>query len=160
MVDLAPLAGAHLLADLAAEHLDDLAAMASEIEVAAGSYVFRAGDLTDTLYIVREGTLELIMPVTVLAAEREVPIDRLAMGDGLAWSALVPPHRLTMSARARTDARLIGLVRSKLLELFASKPGLGCTMLHNLTVLMGRRLDLTMNMWFAELQRSVTNKFG
>lgn len=160
MVDLKPLGDASLIKGLDADHVALMGASAREFHYRAGEYLFRLGDHTDTIFIVRDGLIDLTIPLMILGVEKEVVIEELAPGDTLAWSTLVRPFKLTMSARAKSSADLVGFSREQLKELFKTHPDLGCVVMTNLTEVISHRLDLTKAMWFAELQRSVDGKYG
>ena len=159
MVDLQKIEHARLLEGLSLPQLQTLGKIARESSFRAGEYVFKLGDKADAIFIIRAGTVSLLMPLTVLGVEKELPIEELAPGATVAWSALVPPHSLTMSARATVDVHLVGFGRENLHALFDEQPHLGRVLLGNLAAVVGRRLHLARAMWLSELQRSVSEKY-
>ena len=125
-----------------------------------GDLVFRLGEKAESLFIVQEGQIELTLPLEVQGSIHEVRFQRVESGQTLAWSALVPPFRLTMSARATTDSVLLALQREDLFRLFRSDTHLGLTITANLAKVVGTRLNVTQALWIRELHRSVVQKYG
>ncbi|HEY6098447.1 MAG TPA: hypothetical protein VIW03_03395, partial [Anaeromyxobacter sp.] len=80
-------------------------------------------------------------------------------GRTLAWSALVPPHRATMSARASTDVELLGFERAPLLQLFEQRPTVGYAVMANLSRVVAGRLHELAALWVREVQRNVSQTF-
>ncbi len=157
---LAPIQDAALLQGLSDEQRVVLAEAASEFSYFAGEKLFRLGDEASVVMVVRKGTIQLTMPLTVLATERQIVTEELGVGSTVAWSALVPPHSATVSARAMVDSELVGFSRARLVEMFAARPDIGLVVSSNLASVVGRRLRQTQAMWLRELQNSVSAKYG
>jgi CRP-like cAMP-binding protein len=151
---------ASLFQGLSGEGRDRLAAVARQFSFQKDEQLFRLGDTVDTLYVVTEGVVELTMPLKVLGVAKEVVIEELSPTSALAWSAMVKPHLLTMSARAKQSCELLGFLREELLAQFEEDPYLGWKLTANLAQVIGHRLELTKAMWFAELQRAISGKYG
>lgn len=160
MVDFASVRNARLFQGVTDDGFKKLAPIAREVAVAAGECLFRIGEPADTIYIVETGVLDLIVPIKVLGVTKDVEVAKQTCGDTVAWSALVEPFRLMFTARAKSAVTLLAFTRSDLLELFAADAGLGLTIMGNLGGIIGKRLDWTMKMWFAEVERDVTKKYG
>lgn len=109
-----------LFAGLSLEEITILAQAAQEMSVAAGRYFFREGDELDHFYIVVEGKVGIMIDVpdptvrqtvsrqlTGKLITREVVVATVETGEVFAWSALIPPHRATSSARALSAGRVI-----------------------------------------------------
>lgn len=149
-----------LLRGLPADDVAVLAAVGKEFGYRHGEYLFRLGDAAYAISIIREGGVELTVPLRVLGVEKEVAIEELGPGDTVAWSALVEPRRLTMNARATVASRLLSFACDDLLALFASRPDIGCRFLFNLTGVIGRRFRQTKALWIRELQHNVSERYG
>jgi EmrB/QacA subfamily drug resistance transporter len=68
------------------------------VELTAGEYLFRAGDLADGMYFVRAGQLDVLID--------EVVVSRLGAGDVIGELALLTGEPRSASIRARRDSRL------------------------------------------------------
>jgi CRP-like cAMP-binding protein len=123
---------------------------------AAGQAPFRLGDEADELFVIRRGRVELTFPLHVMGETKETRFQSLEAGRTLAWSALVPPHRLTMSARASTEAELLVFERARLLAHLERHPAVGYAVMTNLSRVVAARLHEVLVLWVREVQRNVS----
>jgi CRP/FNR family transcriptional regulator, cyclic AMP receptor protein len=123
-------------------------------------YLFRLGEPAEALYIIRQGTVHLTMPLAMHGTVREVTVQEAGPGDTIAWSAFIEPFRFTMSARAGADVDLLGLSTRELQAAVEAHPDAGVLIVTNLARVIARRLQLIHTMWTRELQRSVNEVFG
>lgn len=153
------IATSELFGALDAAELQRVSERAVEKTARAGEWLFRVGDEADALYLLADGKVELTFPLVVIGERKDVRFQTLEPGRAIAWSALVPPHKLTMSARAATDVRLIVLRRDKLLPLFVEQPRIGLAALSSLTRVIGSRLLEVQALWVREVQRNVSHVY-
>jgi len=144
-----------LFRGLSEEHRRAVAAVATERQAAAGEILFRLGGHADALYVVKQGRVDLTFPLQVLGETREVRFQSLDAGRTLGWSALVPPHLLTMSARATTEVELIVLPGERLLAVLAAQPAIGHVVMSNLAGVVAARFHELQELWVREVQRKV-----
>lgn len=149
------LEGSDLVVGLDGAQRAALNALVVPREVAAGEVVFRLGEEASDVFVVLEGTVELTFPLHLLGESRDVCFHTLRAGRTLAWSALVPPHRLTMGARTTAPVRLAALPRAALLELVQQQPALGARLVTNLLHVVATRLTEAQALWVREVQRNV-----
>ena len=159
MTTLDTVRGAELFAGLSEEDGARVAALAREVNVGAGDTLFRLGDPAHVLYVLRRGRMELTFPLMVMGEPRETRFQSLEPGRMLAWSALVPPHRLTLSARATTDAILLGFDRDELQRLLEAHSSIGRIVMSNLAGVITTRLHEVMALWVREVQRNVSHVY-
>jgi hypothetical protein len=76
-------------------------------------------------------------------------------GEIFGWSALVPPHRLTASARCQGKADVITINGKELLELLEKGGRSGYVVMKNLSALISSRLALTTIALRHEIQKLV-----
>jgi CRP/FNR family transcriptional regulator, cyclic AMP receptor protein len=150
---------AQLFAGLSEVDCRAVAALARRRTTPAGEVLFRMGDLADEVYVIRRGRVELTFPLTVMGETKEIRFQSLEPGWTLAWSALVPPHRLTMSARAATEVELLGFERARLLDLFQQRPTIGCTVMSKLCHVVAARFQEMAALWVREVQRNVSQTY-
>ena len=81
-------------------------------------------------------------------------------GQTLGWSGLIPPHVYTLKAVAAMETELLVLPRSSLLSHFSDHPRVGYTVLSNLAMTIGERLQLFQTIWVREMQRTVGSRSG
>ena len=154
------IAEASLFRGLSSEQCQAFVSLAREQRAAKGDYLFHLGETAGTLFIIRSGVVQLTMPLAMKGGDREVVVQEAHAGETVAWSALIEPHRLVMSARAGTDVELLGFSGRELLAALDAKPVVGMRIMTNLAQVIARRLQVTQTMWTRELQRAVNVTFG
>lgn len=135
-----------------------LAAIARAHAVAAGQQIFTLGSDATTILLVERGTVALTLPLRIRGAVTDVTLEEMGAGAAIGWSALVPPYRYTLGARALTDARLIGLERETLEELFGRLPRVQRVLMTNLSRVVASRVTLLEAVLLRNVQRWVAEK--
>lgn len=135
MVPLETLKRCSLFADMPEDACLRVAAWATEVCLPPGTALFREGGPADALYVLLSGRVDLFhnarsdesaslrtaeamdrfmeagerMPLLEGGADtfEEIPVGQADLDEIVGLSALVPPHRLTATARAQTTARLL-----------------------------------------------------
>lgn len=159
MSTLEALTEAELFAGLSDAQLQSVALLARERTLPAGEILFRLGERADDFYVIRRGRVELTFPLIVMGEPKEARFQSLEPRRTLAWSALVPPHRLTMSARGTTDVELLGFERERVLRLFTEQPAIGNVVMSNLAGVIAARLHELLALWVREVQRNVSQTY-
>lgn len=150
---------AELFAGLPDETCRTIAGLSRRRSATAGQLLFRLGDPADELFVIRRGRVDLTFPLLVMGEEKETRFQSLEAGKTLAWSGLVPPYRLTMSARASTDVELFAFERAHLLRHLAEHPAVGHVVMSNLSRVVAARLHEMVALWVREVQRNVSQTF-
>lgn len=114
-------------AGLSHDQLGTLAKVADEMTVEAGYYFFREGDELNTYYLVIDGIIALVIGVPDRDAEqsltrqltddliyKDITVSTVGVGDLFGWSALIPPHESTASAKSATFSRVVAFDCKKL----------------------------------------------
>jgi uncharacterized membrane protein len=104
----------------------ELAAVVDLVRLADGETLFRAGDLGESLFLVRAGEVELYVRDN---AGQKIILDITRPGDFFGEIALLDAGARTASAVALTNTELIELDRDDLLLLFQRKPDAALSML-------------------------------
>jgi CRP-like cAMP-binding protein len=104
--------------------------------------------------------VQLTVPLSLKGGDHEVVVVEAHQGAAIAWSALIEPHRFTMSARAGTDVGLLRFSPAEFQQALAARPDLGLPIMANLAGVIAHRLQVTQAMWTREFQRSVDQTFG
>lgn len=140
------------------EAVEKLCSCGREVRFEAGHKLFERDQQADGLIIVQEGVVDLVFPIEILSATREVTMESLEPGGVAAWSSLVDPHRLTLSARCKSPCVLTMLSRENLYAFFETDPFTGYLFMRNLAGVIGRRLQTMQVMWTRELQATAQRK--
>ena len=133
-------------ADLTAEQVALLASVAEGLTVDAGDYIFHEGDDLCCFYIVVEGAIGVVIEVPQKNGSgqmEDVIFSALGPGGAFAWSALVPPHKATASAKALSPCWLISFDCKKLIEIFEENFEFGYRMLMKVAEISRDRLHDT-----------------
>jgi len=159
MMETNPLSGFPMMAGMPAETLEAIARQAEIKAFEAGSVLFEEGDLATDLYGLMEGEVELsiLFRDRVLKAdvrheeyvhkrveiiETELVFETLEPGEIFAWSALIPPHQLTSTARCTASTRVMALPAEALTGLFERAPQAGMVFMQRLAEVIAQRLRL------------------
>jgi CRP/FNR family cyclic AMP-dependent transcriptional regulator len=84
------------LASFRPEHIEKLAAMASEVRFGKGELIFREGDESSFFYLLLSGTVAL----ETTTPGRTLRIATLGHGEELGWSSVTPRHSKQFQARS------------------------------------------------------------
>ncbi len=113
------------------DYVGTLAKLAEEVSVEAGYCFFHEGDELKKLYLVVEGSVAIVIGVPDRGAEqplsgqltgrmrtKDITVSTIGIGGVFGWSALIPSHISTASAKALTSCRAIALDCEKLRPVF------------------------------------------
>jgi len=156
-VDTVELRRAAIFEELQDTEVARLLAVVRPQQCHKGECLFLLGDHADRLYVVLSGKVELTFPLSFGGVVRDVPVESKTPGSALGWSALVKPHRFTLSARAAESSELAAFLRQDLLRVFEADPRIGYVVMRHIAEVVGRRLLQVQALWARELQRAVTN---
>jgi CRP-like cAMP-binding protein len=145
-----------LLNGLSSAEAGQVLELGTRLIVSCGTSLFRLGDAADRLFLTERGRIRLTLPMQVRGREEDIFVEERSPGQTVGWSALIPPHRFTLSAIASPqEAEVIALPREALREYLAANPAAGYKIALNLAVVIGHRLELFQTMWVREMQRTV-----
>ncbi|MBI4518401.1 MAG: cyclic nucleotide-binding domain-containing protein [Deltaproteobacteria bacterium] len=159
-MDIEALCKAAIFGELHDTEAARLLAVARPQQCHKGECLFLLGDHADRLYVVLSGRIELTFPLSFGGVVRDVPVESKTAGSALGWSALVKPHRFTLSARAAETSELAAFVRHDLLRVFEEEPRIGCVVMRHIGEVVGRRLLQMQALWARELQRVVSDSLA
>jgi len=115
--------------------------------VEEGELLFQRSDPGDSMFLIEEGKLEVMIPAQV--GDGEVVVSKLRAGDFVGELALLSGMPRTATARAVVPTRVLEMSRDAFLGFLEKRPNVAISMLQE----MGRRLRAT-----NELVMSVTSK--
>ncbi len=138
--------------------IEDLYSRGEVSSFEAGHKLFKRGQGAEELMILQDGAVELLFPIMILGVTREVIMETKQPGAVVAWSSLVSPYHVTLSARCASDCRLVGFTRDALFAFFEADPRTGYLFMRNLAGVIGRRLQAMQTIWMYELQASATKR--
>lgn len=102
------------------EELDHVLDSLDEVHLEAGDFLFYEGDISEHLFVVVSGKLDIILGLNTTA---ESIVNTLTEGDSLGeFSLFVSGGTRTASARAQTDVVLLRMHRSQFIQLLQHHP--------------------------------------
>ena len=149
-----------IFSGMSEEAVADLGSLGTLVSFEANHELFKRGEDADELMILQEGVVELLFPVQIMGAVRDVTIESKQAGDVVAWSAVVHPYRFTLSARCAGKCTLAIFPRDALWALFERDPQTGYLFMRNLAGVLGRRFQMMQTMWLHDLQASAVRRLG
>lgn len=145
-----------LFRDLQPGSLERLAGLGTMRPVPSGTRLFELGGTADAFYVVTSGSVVLTMPIEIMGRREDAFFEEVRPGDMFGWSALVSPHRYTMTARAQVDSEVASWSGEAVRALVMSDTETGVRLLGNLSSIVCQRLHRVQAMWLRELQRTVS----
>jgi CRP/FNR family cyclic AMP-dependent transcriptional regulator len=130
-------------ADLKPDQVATLANVAEGLTAEPGEFIFHEGDDLCCFYIVVEGAVGVVIEAPNKEEQgqmEDVICSAVGPGGAFAWSALVPPHKATASAKALSSCWLIGFNCQELIEAFKEDCEFGYRMLMKVAQISRDRL--------------------
>lgn len=137
MVSLSELRASSLLEGLNDEQLAQVAKIAHEETFETGSLLFKENDEATTLYLIMEGRVAVLIDI---GGGRKTNVDTVTKGETVGWSAMVPPHTMTASAKAVERTRVVALPGSQMRDFCLTNCQMCYTIMENLAKTIGARL--------------------
>ncbi|MCC6746982.1 MAG: cyclic nucleotide-binding domain-containing protein [Deltaproteobacteria bacterium] len=146
-----------LFAGLELSHLTEIERLGRTLTYRPGDAVFFLGEPATSLLLIESGQVALRLPIVARGDPTEITLEEKGPGEVLAWSSLVPPHRLTLNAQAVTDVTLVAIDRAALEEVFKDRPSLHLVTVSNLCRVIGSRVARLEAMLIRELNRRMAD---
>ncbi len=143
MVTTEILKGFSLFGGLGETDLAGVAKLCRERAHDNGSVIFTMGGSATDVYLLRAGKVEIQIEFKIYEQEVRATVYTVGKGEIFGWSALVPPHRLTASARCQGKADVIMINGKELLEVLERDKRIGYVVMKNLSALVSSRLAST-----------------
>ena len=139
-----PLKECELFIGLDEDELTKVALICSEIDLEEAEPLFSERQPAQQIYIVTKGRIALHKSVEtflVQPSRRSSTVAFCCPGEVVGWSALVDPHRYTLSATAWEQSELLGISAGLLRRAMELNPEIGYRIMKALSEVMGRRLQ-------------------
>ena len=149
-----------LLAGVAPSHVQAITALGRGSTLRTGETLFRLGDDADSLFVIDRGRIALTLPMQIRERDEDILIEERGPGQTVGWSALIAPHRFTLTASALIETDVLSLPRAALLDYFFAHSAVGYAVTRNVASVVGQRLQVFQAMWLREMQRVVTLRYA
>ena len=122
------------------DHIETLAAMASEVHFGRGQLIFHEGDASSFFYLLLSGSVALEVPTP----GRTVRIATLGPGEELGWSSVLPTaHVKQFQARSLEEVRALAFDGERLRHACEEDYALGYVFMREVLKLVASRLQAT-----------------
>lgn len=122
------------------------------ISAESGSLIFSKGDTATHLSFIVSGSVNLCIPIMILNGKTEIVLDTKHQGELIGWSAIIPPHEFTMSARVTAACELLRISANEMRSVCEQDNKIGYTIMSRIGTLIGSRLNRMEHMFAKELQ--------
>lgn len=143
MVSTEILKGFGLFGGLSETELAGIARLCRERTHESGSVIFTIGGSATDVYLLKTGKVDIQIEFKIYEQEIRATVYTVGKGEIFGWSALVPPHRLTASARCQGKADVIMINGKELIEILEKDKRIGYVVMKNLSALISSRLAST-----------------
>ncbi|MBI4297770.1 MAG: Crp/Fnr family transcriptional regulator [Chloroflexi bacterium] len=132
--------------------LERLAAISLSQEWGAGVTIFTEGSPAKDLYVLERGkvALQMQLPSAQPQFSKRITVDVATKGDVFGWSAVVEPHKYTMSAVCLEPTKALAMDGFKLRNLLKGDQRVGYEVLSRLIGVVASRLDETRHVLISE----------
>lgn len=158
MVSAEILKGFQLFEGLDESELVEVARLCRERSYEQGSIIFTAGGSATDIYLLKDGEVNIQVELVIYDLEARVTVYTVRKGETFSWSALVPPHKLTASARCQQKTEVLTIDGKKLMYTFEKNNHIGCVVMRNLSKVISSRLAATMVALRHQIQRASASK--
>ncbi len=155
MITLETLKEFTLFSGLSNGALSKIIPLCQERSLSKGSVIFTSGGFAHDIYLLKTGKVDIQIEFKIYDYEILTTIYMVERGEIFGWSALVPPHRLTASARCEKDSEVITINGKKLLELFDQDKEMGYFVMKHLSAVISSRLAATTIALRHEIQKLI-----
>jgi len=129
-----------LLRNLAPEHVDRLVESSSPVDLKAGSYLFRTGELAQHFYLIAEGKVAVELNVP---GKKTVTIQTIGKGGVVGWAWLFPPYQWQFDVRIVEPTKALCLDAEGIRSFCENDHDFGYQLLKQFSVILFERLMAT-----------------
>jgi len=144
-----------LFSGLSQTELAGIAKLCRERAYESGSVIFTIGGSATDVYLLDTGKVDIQIEFKIYEYETVATVYTVGKGEIFGWSALVPPHRLTASARCEGKANVIMINGKELMEFLEKDRRIGYVVMKNLSALISSRLASTTIALRHEIQKLI-----
>ena len=119
--------------------LAEIAALAEEVSVKQGEFIFREGEKADKLHFLLNGSVALRVKLT--SRPESVTVSFVSMSyQSFGWSGIVAPNHYTSSAECDEDSNLLIIPAVSFMKLLEANPESGFKVMQRIAETIADRL--------------------
>ncbi len=132
--------------------LGTIVSMSKPREFEPGAAIFSEANKAEELYILEKGKVALQMQLSVQQPQfsRRITVDIINRGEPFGWSAVVDPHRYTLTAICLEPSKVLAIDGLRLKTLLHTDHQMGYEVLSRLIGVVASRLDETRQVLISE----------
>jgi CRP-like cAMP-binding protein len=124
---------------LAPEIYEEIAQFSDELTVDSDYYLFEEGDKAERLFLVLEGSVDLLINMNEEGTERN-EVETIVTGQFIGWSSMLEPYVYKLSALTTSKSSIVVVDAAQLRDLLAKNPEAGFLVMSRVAKLIGERL--------------------
>ena len=159
MVDKEKIALAEIFKDLNQKQLEKIADLCEEIIFDDGDKIITDGNKTDFFFILESGSVDLRFEIPFRKTSKKMTVLTIKPGECFSWSALVPPHKSSLSGYSIGKSKAIKISGAKLLNLLERNSSIGYPIMRNLSKMIAIRLTKQQELFIKEAGDSLKFKW-
>jgi CRP-like cAMP-binding protein len=128
------------------------------ITVKRDETLFSAGEPAEHLFFVRSGRVELRFQVVYAGTPDEYPLDTVRANGACGWSAMIPPHKYTLTACVVEDSELLRIKQTDLQYCCDADPRMGSVVMGNIARTIGARYEHARKILVEEIKNNLRQR--
>lgn len=159
MLNKEKIASTEIFKGLSQEELEEIARLCEEVIFNDGDKLLTEGERADHFFILDEGSVDLRFELPYRKTSKEMTVTTIEPGECFSWSALILPHKATLSCYSTGESRAIKIKGAELLSLCEKNNHIGFVIMQKIATMIGERLTKQQEIFIKEVGESLQFKW-
>ena len=159
MLSKEKIASIEIFKGLSQEELEEIARLCEEIIFNDGDKLLTEGERADYFFILEEGSADLRFELPYRKTSKEMTVTTIEPGECFGWSALIQPHKATLSCYSTGESRVIKMGGAELLNLCEENNHIGFIIMQKIATMIGDRLTKQHEIFIKEVGEGLQFKW-
>lgn len=155
MLNKEKIASTKIFKGLSQEELEEIAKLCEEAIFNHGDRILAEGERADYFFILEEGSVDLRFELPYRKTSKEMTVTTIEPGECFGWSALIRPHKSTLSCYSTEKSRIIKIGGVELLNLCERNNHIGFIIMQKIATIIGDRLTKQQALFIKEIGDSL-----
>jgi CRP-like cAMP-binding protein len=155
MLNKEKIASTKIFKGLSQEDLEEIAKLCEEAICNHGDRILTEGERADYFFILEEGSVDLRFELPYRKTSKEMTVTTIEPGECFGWSALIRPHKSTLSCYSTEKSRIIKIGGVELLNLCERNNHIGFIIMQKIATIIGDRLTKQQALFIKEIGDSL-----
>ena len=139
--------------------MGEIAKLCEEVTFEDAERVVTEGKKTEQYFILEEGAVDLRFELPFRDTSKEMTVTTINPGECFSWSALVPPHKATLSCYSVGKSKAIRIPGDRLLDLCEKNSRMGLKIMQKLASMIAQRLTGQQEIFIKDIADSLEFKW-